>query len=105
MDDYYEFEQDLIINATKSDVKTLNALEVINASNIIMFLNGTFHSNEIVTALGMRSTDKYLRYQNTIYTPTYSNFSLSGLNLDEAIMVDKIYRYAQEKTRQRINLF
>lgn len=96
-DDYYEFNRKGTIDATEEDVKTLNALEVVNANDIIIYQDGTFNADDITKALSMRSTDKFLRYQQTIYTPIEKSFSLSGLNLDEDNLVYLINRFAIEK--------
>lgn len=99
-DDYYDFSQSVYIDATPADVKTLNRLEVISASHIIMHLEGTFSQEEIAEALAERNTERCKRYQTTIYTPIDKSFSLTGLNLDENILVYKINKYAIVKNGQ-----
>lgn len=100
-DDYYKFEHDICLDATEDDVRMLNALEVINASDIIMYQEGTFTPDGIKDALEMRNTDKVQRYQDSIYTPLESSFSLTGLNLDEENMAYLINRYAIEKRKNK----
>lgn len=96
-DDYYDFGADLVFNAIEEDIKKLNDLEVLNASKIIMYKDGSFNSECIKEALQFRETEKYKTYQNTIYTPVNKNFSLLGMKIDENVIIYKINRYAIEK--------
>lgn len=96
-DDYYEFKQRICIDVTEADVKMLNSLEVINAGNIIMYQEGSFTPDGIKKAIEERNSEKSHQYQDKIYTPLNNSFSLSGLNLDENVLIYKINRFAMEK--------
>lgn len=100
-DDYYKFEQSICLNATDADVKMLNTLEVVNASDIIMYQEGTFAPDDIKDALAIRETDKAKSHQDSIYTPIDKSFALTGLNLDEVNLVYLMNRYAIEKRKKK----
>lgn len=100
-DDYYKFEQKISLNVTGEDVRTLNALEVVNASNIIMYQEGTFTPESIKEVLETRDADKAQRHQDSIFAPLEKGFSLTGLNLDEDNMVYLINRYSIEKRKEK----
>lgn len=101
-DDYYDLGEGISMNVTEDDVKTLNSLEVINATNFIMFEKGTFSPEDIKDALETRKSDKIRADQDTIYTPIDNkSFSLSRLNIDEENLVYLINRYAIEKPKKR----
>jgi hypothetical protein len=100
-DDYYKFEQKICLDVAEEDVGTLNALEVINASKIIMYQEGTFTPEGIKEILNSRNVNKAQRYQESIYAPLEKGFSLTGLNLDEDCMVYLIHRYAIQKRKEK----
>ena len=104
-DDYYDFESCPCIEATLHDVKTLNNLEIMNASDIIMHEEDSFCYEDIQKALEARNTERWQRYQETIYTPIEVPFTLTGLNMDENVLLYKIHKFAVEKGgRPQINV-
>ena len=100
-DDYYDFGQDVCVAATESDVRKLNALEVINASNYVLFQHGTFNKEDIVEALVTRRSEKVRRHEGSIFTPIDKSFSLSRLMIDEEVLTYLINRYAIEKPKRK----
>ncbi|MBO7111918.1 MAG: DUF4238 domain-containing protein [Bacteroidaceae bacterium] len=98
-DDYYRFDQEICIEATKDDVNTLNTIEVMNSREIILYQDGSFSPESIIDVLATRNTEKRHIHQNTIYTPIESNFTLTGLNINENEIIYLINRYAIEKRR------
>lgn len=95
--DYYDFPQEIYIDATEDDVNSLNALEVASATDIIMYQDGTFSIDSIKDALDARKSEKNMILQDSIYTPIGKSFSLTGLNLDEDTLIYKINLLAIEK--------
>lgn len=99
-DDYYNFEQDICVAATESDVRMFNALEVVNASKYVLFQDGTFNKEDVVEALVARRSEKVREHEDSIYTPIDKSFSLSWLKLNEDVLVYLINRYAIEKPKK-----
>lgn len=95
--DYYDFGSDASISVTDEDVKVLNWLEVVNASHIVMFQEGSFDSANIKEALDYRNSDVFLHFNDGIYAPIDKTFSLSMLKFDEAGLIYKINRFTIEK--------
>ena len=98
-DDYYDLGDDMVINVTEQDVDFLNELQVRSANKILMYQDGTWDDNAMKGVLQYRQTDKFKRYQTTIYTPIESDFSLSFVNIDEDILVYKMNTMAVLKGR------
>lgn len=90
-DDYYNLGDDAIIQVSQQDAITLNGLEVRCAINTLMFKEGTFDKTKISEALKYRCTEKFQRYQRTIYTPIDRDFSLSFFSIDEEMLINKMY--------------
>ena len=93
-DDYYDFGHDICVAATEHDVKMLNALEVVNASNYVLFQDGTFNKEDVKEALVARKSDKAREHEESIYTPIDKSFSLSWVDLDEDKLLYDINRLA-----------
>ena len=93
-DDYYDFGHDTCVSATEHDVKMLNALEVVNASNYVLFQDGTFNKEDVEEALVARKSEKVREHEESIYTPLDKSFSLSWVDLDEDKLVYNINRLA-----------
>ena len=100
-DDYYDFGQDIFVTATESDVRMLNALEVINANKYVLFQDGTFNKEDVAEALVVRGSDKVRRHEDLIYTPIDKSFSLSWLKIDDEVLTYLINRYAFEKPKKK----
>lgn len=98
-DDYYDLGPGIYMDATEDDVKTLNALEVVNATDFIMYQDGTFNPNDIKDALEARKSENARTNQDTIYTPIDKTFSLSRFNPNEDDLVYLINKYAIEKKK------
>ena len=99
-DDYYDFGQNICVAATESDVRMLNALEVINASKYVLFQDGTFNKADVIEALKARKSENVKEHESSIYTPIDRSFSLSCLKIDEEAMTYLINRYAIEKPKK-----
>ena len=93
-DDYYDFGHDICVVATEHDVKMLNSLEVVNASNYVLFQDGTFNKEDVEEALVARKSEKVREHEESIYTPLDKSFSLSWVDLDEDKLVYDINRLA-----------
>ena len=98
-DDYYDLGADMVINITEQNVDFLNELQVRSANKILMYQDGTWDDNAMKGVLQYRQTNKFKRYQTTIYTPIESDFSLSFVNIDEDILVYKMNTMAVLKGR------
>ena len=93
-DDYYDFGHNICVAATELDVKMLNALEVVNASNYVLFQVGTFNKEDVEEALVARKSEKVREHEESIYTPIDKSFSLSWVDLDEDKLLYDINRLA-----------
>ena len=99
-DDYYDFGQDVCVAAAGNDVSMLNALEVINASDYLLFMDGTFDKEDLIEAFLVRQSEKVREHERSIYTPIDKSFSLSWLKMNEEVLTYLINRYAIDKPKK-----
>ena len=80
---YYKFTSKRTYSLQAEDVHTLNSLEVRNATNLLLFKEGSFNADAYLEDFEIRNTKDFAVKQKTVYTPVDDNFCLSALSCDK----------------------
>ena len=80
---YYKFTSKGTYCLQAEDVHTLNSLQVRNATNLLLFQEGSFNADAYLEDFEFRNTEEFVVKQKTVYTPVDEDFGLSALNCDK----------------------